>query len=288
MAGMSTVLLVARAVSGTALLATAAVTGSAATLAAGLQALVAAGRSGLLRFGDWRSNRPADPQHPYGYGREVYFWAGVVTVLAMGVGAGIAFGEGVHTMLDPNPVARPDLAYTVLGLALLVEAVLWWTAAATPVDAGRDASAFEEAPTARTAWLDHGAAVLGLVVALAGVVASDRLGVLRADGAASLVIGVMIAAQAVRLAIRTRSPLIGAAGDPDLIRDILGRTGRASFVNGVNEVRTMQFGPFDVLVNVSVDAHDALSAGDVESGIAALQAEIRAHHPSVSRIFVEI
>ena len=134
----------------------------------------------------------------------------------------------------------------------------------------------------------HGVALAGLGVALLGVFCSDRLGWLGADGAAALFIGVLLAAAALALAGETRRLLIGEAASPDLVEDLLGVAGAAAFVEGVNEVRTVHFGPGDVLVNLSVDARDHLTAGEVETGVSALEAEIRARHHEVSRVFIEI
>jgi divalent metal cation (Fe/Co/Zn/Cd) transporter len=97
-----------------------------------------------------------------------------------------------------------------------------------------------------------------------------------------------MALAAVLLLVETRGLLIGAAAEPHLIEDIIGVAGRAAFVHGVNEVRTMQVGPSDILVNLSVDARDHVAAGEVERGIAALEAELRERHPEISRVFVEI
>ena len=125
-------------------------------------------------------------------------------------------------------------------------------------------------------------------MALLGVLGSDRLGWLPADGAAALVIGVLLAAAALVLAGETRRLLVGEAASPDLVEDLIGVAGRAAFVEGVNEVRTVHFGPGDVLVNLSVDARDHLTAGEVETGVSALEAEIRARHHEISRVFIEI
>jgi hypothetical protein len=153
-------------------------------------------------------------------------------MLAMGSLPGSRSEEGVHTLLGPNPVTRPNVACAALAFALLVKAVAWLRTAGTPPDAGADAT-FGGA--SGRFGPDRVAAALGLPVALAGVIASERFGMLRADGVASLLIGLTLAGLAVRL--------IGASGDASLIADILGRAGQAGLVDGVNEVRTLQLGP---------------------------------------------
>jgi divalent metal cation (Fe/Co/Zn/Cd) transporter len=146
----------------------------------------------------------------------------------------------------------------------------------------------ETDPVFLAALFGKGAGLLGLAVAFLGLLLADRFGMPGADGAASVAIGVILAATALMLAVQTRGLLIGEAASDALIEDIIGVAGRAAFVDGVNEARTMHFGPADVLVNLSVDARDQLTAGVVEAGIAALEAEIMRRHPEVSRVFIEI
>lgn len=273
---------VVRAALAAALIAAAVATGSASVLAAGLLMLVLAVRETTVLVGRQRAQRPPDARHPLGYGRELYFWTGVLGVLAMGIAAGLAIAHGLHAMLGPRAVpTRPELALGLIALAFAVEAVLWWRA---PVADGGASDGLEIDPVGRAA------ALLGLALAFAGVAASasGRPTLAGADGIGAVLVGLVIAGAAVRVARRAWSPMIGATADTNLIEDILGRAGRAGFVDGVNEVRALQVGPGDVVVNVSVDARDALDVGTVEAGIAALEAEILAVHPAVSRVFVEI
>jgi len=143
-------------------------------------------------------------------------------------------------------------------------------------------------PSVFVVLFEDSAAMLGLVVAFAGIVLSQTTGILYFDGAASVLIGLILIGTATWLAYETKGLLIGEAADEDLVEDIIGVAGRASFVDGVNEARTIHFGPMDVLVNLSVDARNALSAGEVETGITALEARIKERHPEISRVFIEI
>jgi cation diffusion facilitator family transporter len=273
--------------------AAAAVTGSSAMFAEAVHSTVDTGNQVLLLVGLRRAARPADPRHPFGHGKELYFWAFVVAVLLFGIGAGVSIYEGFLKLSDPHPITAVGWNYLVIAAAALFEAGAW-IVAWREFDRERGGAPILKAlraskdPALFTVIFEDSAALLGLLAAFLGVLASDRLGWLWADAAATLVIGGILACAAVLLAIETKSLLVGEAASPKLVEDIIGAAGRAPFVEAVNEARTIHFGPDDVLVNLSVDARDAMTAGEVERGISALEDEIKARHPEVSRVFVEI
>lgn len=291
MAGGSAMVIVGNALVAAAKFGAAAATGSAAMLAAAVQSLVDAGNRALLLYGLRRAGRPADKAHPFGYGRELYFWGFVVAVLLLGLGAGASFHAGLQQLRQPQPIRHPGWNYGVLAIAVVFEAVTWG-AAWRDFDRVRGGApmlkALRAAPALFTGLLESGAAILGLAAALIGILASDQFGMLRADGAAAMVIAAVMTLAAIALANETKGLLIGEASDDDLISDVFGIAGQAGFVDCVNEVRTTHFGPADVVVNLSVDARDAWLVGDLEQGIAGLEAEIRQRHAAVSRVFVEI
>jgi cation diffusion facilitator family transporter len=270
-----------------------AVTGSSAMFAEAIHSVVDTGNQALLLYGLRRAARPADAAHPFGYGKEIYFWAFVVAILLFALGSGIAFYEGIHKVFDPHPIENAIWNYAVLALAMLFEAGAWYVAwrqfnlvrGKTPVwKAVRES----KDPALFTVLFEDSAAMLGLTAAFVGVFCADRLGIAWADGAATLTISAILAFAALMLAIETKGLLIGEAADDGLVEDIIGIAGQAAFVDGVNEARTMHFGPLDVLVNLSVDARDSLPAGEVEAGISALEARIKERHHEVSRVFIEI
>lgn len=268
-------------------------TGSSAMLAEAIRSAVETGNRGLLLFGERRAEEPSDAAYPSGSGREVYFRAILVAMLLFAFGAGISIHEGILNILDPQPLTNAGWNYAVIGIALVFEAVTW-TIAYRAFDKSRGETPSWQAvrqsqdPAVVTGLVGKGVAILGLASAFAGILLADRFGLLWADGAASVIIGLLLAMAAVLLAIKTRGLLIGEAANGELIEEIIGIAGQAAFVDGVNEARIMHFGPADVLVNLSVDARDHLNAGVVETGIAALEAEIIRRHPEVTRVFIEI
>jgi cation diffusion facilitator family transporter len=271
----------------------AAISGSGAMFAEAIHSTVDTGNQTLLLIGMRRAERPANEQHPFGFGKEIYFWAFVVAILLFGLGAGVSFYEGVNKLRNPHPLESVVWNYVVIGIAIVFESGAW-AVAWREFDKTRGRRPIIRAlrqskdPALFTVLFEDTAALMGLFAALVGIFCADRLGWLWADGAATLVIGSILALAALIMAIETKSLLIGEAASPRLVEDIIGMAGQAPFVEAVNEVRTMHFGPADVLVNLSVDARDHLSAGQVEAGVSRLEAEIKARYAEVSRVFIEI
>jgi cation diffusion facilitator family transporter len=268
-------------------------TGSSAMLAEAVHSTVDTGNQLLLLVGLHRASRPADPRHQFGYGMELYFWAFVVAILLFGLGAGVAIYEGILKLIEPHPIRDAGWNYAVLIAAMVFEA-LTFAAAWREFSRVRGKAPVLRAlrqskdPALFTVIFEDTAALIGLMIAFVGVLLSDRFGMVWADGAATLAIGLMLALAALLLAIETKSLLIGEAANPALVEDIIGTAMRAHFVESVNEVRTMHFGPADILVNLSVDARDHLGAAEVERGIAALEDELKARHAEIGRVFIEI
>ena len=297
MAGGTTKVVIAALIGNAAIAVTkfaaAAFTGSSAMFAEAVHSVVDTGNQLLLLYGIRRAGRPADAVHPFGYGKEIYFWAFVVAILLFALGSGISIYEGLHKIADPQPLSDAYVNYIVLGLAMVFEAAAW-TVAYRAFERERGNTPILRAvrqskdPALFTVLFEDSAAMLGLLAALTGVFLSDRFGIYRADGAASLVIGGILAVAALLLAIETKGLLIGEAASDDLLQSVIGLAGQAPFVEGVNEVRTMHFGPADVLVNISVDARNTLMAREIEAEVSRLEARIKDEHPEVSRVFIEI
>ena len=268
-------------------------TGSSAMLSEGIHSLVDTGNQGLLLYGLRKSNQPADEQHPFGYGAELYFWAFVVAILIFGVGAGVSIYEGIDKVLHPHPVTNISVNFIVLALACVFEGVAW-TIAYRAFETTRGKRGFFEAvrqskdPTVFTVLFEDTAAILGLGVAFLGIAGAAWLGLPWLDGAASIVIGVILAVTAFLLAIETKGLLIGEAAAPELIGDIRAIVEATATIDTLNEVRTLHRGPNDVLLALSVDFEDNLTAGKVEDAIYQLENAIKQRFPIVRRLFIEV
>jgi cation diffusion facilitator family transporter len=202
--------------------AAAAFTGSSAMFSEAIHSCVDTGNQALLLYGLKRAKRPADARHPFGYGRELYFWAFVVAILLFSIGAGFSIYEGLEKIKHPEPIADAYVNYIVLGLAIVFESVSWWVAVKEfNLTRGRrgylEAVQVSKDPSIFTVLLEDTAALLGLFVALVGIALSEILAMPVFDGVASVVIGGILALAAIVLAYETKALLIGEGADPEVV-----------------------------------------------------------------------
>jgi cation diffusion facilitator family transporter len=271
----------------------AAYTGSSAMLSEAVHSLVDTGNQGLLLLGIKRSQRPADDSHPFGYGLELYFWAFVVAILIFGLGAGISFYEGINKLLNPHPVTSFTVNYIVLGSAMVFEAVAW-RIAYREFNRVRGRAGFVEAvrrskdPTVFTVLFEDTAAMLGLIAAFAGVLATHLWQIHWADATASLVIGAILALTAAGLAYETKSLLTGEAASRATVDTIRQTAREAPGVLDVTEVKTIHLGPNDILLNLSLELGSDVSIAEAEGTVAGLELKIQRHFPAIKQIMIEV
>lgn len=267
-------------------------TGSSAMFSEAIHSLVDTGNQVLLLHGLNRSTRPADAVHPFGYGKELYFWSFAVAILIFGLGAGISFYEGIHGLMAPAPLSDVYVNYIVLGLAIVFEAAVCYVAI-REFNRARGGTPFVAAmrrakdPSLFTVVLEDLAALSGLVVALIGVTLSHFAGLVWADGLAAIIIGLILATVAVFLAVECKALLIGEAADPALVAELEKLVTADHRINRASPVLTVHFGPHDLIVAVDVDFTNGLSVLEVEQAVADLEAGIRAISPDAKRIFIE-
>ena len=267
-------------------------TGSSAMFSEAIHSLVDTGNQGLLLFGMRQAARPADDTHPFGYGKEVYFWAFVVAILIFALGAGISVYEGISKLRDPHPITGVYVNYLVLGLALVFEGCSWWIALrefrAIKGKAGYlEAIRHSKDPTIFTVLFEDSAAMLGLIVAFAGIGLAQLTGVAMFDALASIGIGLILATTAAFLAFECKGLLIGEAASPAVVAGIEAIATGGGGILRMNEIRTIHFGPEDILVALSLDFADSLSSAEVEAAISAMERRIKESYPEVSRVFIE-
>jgi cation diffusion facilitator family transporter len=239
-----------------------------------------------------RAAKPADKQFPFGHGKEIYFWSFVVAILIFAVGAGVSLYQGIHHIRHPEVIQNPMVNYIVLGLAMLFEGAAWYFAL-TEFTKTKGKWGYIEAvhrgkdPTMFVVLFEDSAAMLGLLAAFLGVLLSDMTGILYFDGIASVIIGLILGGTAIWLAYETKGLLIGEAANTRIVEGIRALVQASEGVEQLNEVLTMHMGPDFILVNLSVDFHDAIVAADLESLIAGLDAAIKQQFPAVKRVFIE-
>ncbi len=268
-------------------------TGSSAMLSEAIHSLVDSGNQLLLLYGLRRAARPADRTHPFGYGRELYFWAFVVALLIFSVGAGVSIYEGVHKILHPQPVEAPWVNYLILGLSILFEGGSFWVAFREFSRTRGDRGFWEAArackdPAVFVVLFEDMAAMAGLFIALAGLLAAQFLDMPRMDGAASVAIGLLLAGVAVFLSRETKDLIIGEAAAPEVISGIERLAAASPAVQSINELRAMHMGPHDILLALSLDVYDNLSGREIEKAINDLEDLIRAEFPDVRRLYIEV
>ena len=271
-------------------------TGSSAMLSEAIHSLVDTSNQGLLLYGLKRSASPADARHPFGYSREIYFWSFVVAVLLFSMGAGVSIYEGIHKISDPHPIHDPHINYIVLGIALALEGVSTWKALHEFKSRYRGRGLIGGLRRSKdaallTVVLEDLAAMAGLLVALAGVLAAHLLGLAIADGIASIAIGLILAFVAAFMAVEVKSLLVGEAAELDvrkgIYRLIEAEAGASGPIGAINVVKTMHLGPEDVLVAASVDFRDGVTSSEIEAATARLETSIRERFPIVRRLYLE-
>jgi cation diffusion facilitator family transporter len=272
--------------------AAAAITGSSAMASEAVHSLVDTGNELLLLYGLRRAAKPADADHPFGHGRELYFWSFIVALAIFAVGAGASIFEGVRHLRSPVPIKNPAVNYVVLALALVFEGGSWWVAfkefRAAKGDIGYlEAVRKSKDPTTFTVLAEDTGAILGILIALAGTVAAQVLDRPVLDGAASIAIGILLALIAIVLARETKGLLIGEPARSELVSSICAMARAQPGVEHSNGLFTVHIGPRQVVAALSVDFNDALSAREVETIVATLEDRVRKAHPEVVSLLIK-
>ena len=265
-------------------------TGSSAMLTEAIHSAVDTGNQGLLLLGLARAGRPPSQSHPFGYGMELYFWSFVVALMIFALGGAVSVYQGVHKIMTPEPIDRAWINFAVIGLSALFEGgsfvVAWREFKAVRGDVPfLPALRGSKDPSIFAVLLEDGAALLGLLLAGLGV-AGSVLGLSWADGAASVAIGVLLVVIAAFLANETRSLLTGEAAAPRVVEAVRAALARDPRVESVAEVLSMHLGPREILLGVTLDFRDALTAGQIEDAADDFAALIRGVDQRITRVFV--
>jgi len=269
----------------------AAITGSSAMLTEGVHSVVDCTNQLLLMWGRHASKRAPDKLHPFGYGRELYFWSFVVAVMVFALGAGVSIYEGILHITHPAPAVSPYIAYAVLLIAFLLEG--WST-----FEAYRDFSQSKgklswfqairrsKDPPAFIILLENGAAMAGIIAAAVGLGLSQLTADPFYDGAASVVIGLILAVTSCLLAYESKALLIGEAADPELVAALHEMVQSRKGVTAVGQVLTIHSAPDQITAMLSVDFDDDITARDVEALVWGIEVEAATRFPMVRRLYL--
>jgi cation diffusion facilitator family transporter len=267
------------------------ITGSSAMLTEGVHSLVDSTNHILLLYGTKRSQKAADTKHPLGYGRELYFWSFVVAILVFSLGAGVAMYEGILHILKPEPTVSPMIAFTVLGVAFVLEG--WSTFEAMKEFSKTKGKrswlqairASKDAPTI-IVLLENAGAMAGLVLAAVGIGVSLITANPVWDGVASVLIGLVLAAVAILLIIEAKGLLIGESADPAMVEALRLSAESHDGVDKVFDVLTVHHAPDKVVAVISADFDDTISAGDVERIVRDIEKDVEKAFPIVTQVYV--
>jgi cation diffusion facilitator family transporter len=270
----------------------AAATGSSAMLSEGIHSTVDTGDGLLLLIGMRLADRPADERHPFGYGKELYFWSLIVAVLIFGVGGGVSIYEGILHLIDPRPLEDAGWSYAILGGAAVFEGSSFlialhqfrkntkgepfWRSLRTSKD-----------PTLYTVMAEDSAAVLGLVAAAIGIYGSHALRMPAFDAGASIFIGLLLCAVSSLLIFQSRKLLVGEAVDAEMAEEIRRIAESEQEVHRAGWPLTMHLGPDDVLLALDAEFRNSASAEDTSRAVNRIEQAIRARFPEVGRIYIE-
>jgi len=272
--------------------AAAALTGSSAMVSEAIHSLVDTGNEILLLYGLRRAARPPDELHPLGHGRELYFWSFIVTLLIFGLGAGVSVYEGISHVVVPVPISNAIVNYVVLGMALIFEGMSWGVAIKEFRTAKGKRGYFEAVrqskdPTMFMVLFEDSAALIGVMIALAGIAASETFDRPVLDGAASIAIGILLGVVAIFLAREAKGLLIGEPAALEVVASICAIARAHPGVDRSNGLFTVHLGPDQIVAAIGVDFMDTLSAADVETIVATIEDHVRNVHPEVVLLLIK-
>ncbi|NIH77977.1 cation diffusion facilitator family transporter [Amycolatopsis viridis] len=271
------------------------ITGSGALLSEAAHSVADTFTEILLLTALRRSGRAADVMHPFGYGKERYFWSLLAAVSIFASGATFALYEGFATVFgEPVVQTKPIVGYVVLGLAFAMESVSW-SQAFNQVRRGAAEQnrtiwrflRYIDDPAPKTVFLEDSAALIGLVLAFAGLFLHHVTGSELYDGIASILIGLLLAVVAFILGLTNLRLLIGRQADLTVVRGIREHLAAAPEIEAVVDLQTMLLGTDQVLVCARVDFDDALGAAEVERACVRLAGELHDEFSDVTEVFIE-
>ncbi len=267
------------------------ITGSASMMAESIHSVADTGNQGLLFLGGARAKKAPDEEHQFGYGSERYFWAFVVALVLFSLGALFSLYEGVEKLRHPHDLESPAVAFVVLGLAVVLESISLRTAVGESQPHRGDLSWWQfirrtKTPELPVVLLEDVGALFGLLFAFIGLGAATITGETRYDAIGSIVIGLLLGAIAVVLAVEMKSALIGESADPLVATSIRAAIENGPEVKRIIHLRTLQLGPDDLLVATKLDINEPDRAG-LAIAIDTIEARIRVVEPTARLIFIE-
>ncbi|MDR0237376.1 cation diffusion facilitator family transporter [Acinetobacter sp.] len=268
------------------------ITNSSAMLSEAVHSVVDTLNEILLLYGLKKSQQPANYQHPFGYGRELYFWAFIVALLVFALGAMVSIYQGIQHIRHPEVIESPLVNYVVLGFAMLCEGTSWFIALKSFKKMKGKMGYFEsfrrsKDPTTFTVLFEDSAALIGLIIAFVGIFCAQQFNLPILDGVASILIGIVLAISALLLARETKGLLMGETADPKLRHNVLQVAQEDPAVYSANGVLTEQMGAHQVIASLSLEFNDGLTSDEIEACVNRIEVKIKSIHPEIVALFVK-
>ncbi len=268
------------------------ITGSASMLAESIHSVADSGNQGLLLLGGRRARREADEAHPFGYGRERYFWAFVVALVLFSLGGAFAIFEGISKIRHPHELESPAVAIAILLLAIVLETYSLRTAIVEADKIRGDASWWQfirrsKNPELPVVLLEDFGAEIGLLVALSAITATLVTDEPIWDGIGTLTIGLLLTAIAIVLASEMKSLLLGETASPEVESAIRSAIERDVAVERLIHMRTQHIAPDELLVGAKVSFHDGLGVAQLAAAVNRVETSVRAHVPEARVMYIE-
>jgi len=267
-------------------------TGSSAMVSEGIHSLVDTSNEVLLLLGISKSKKPADENRPFGYGKELYFWSFVVSLLFFALGGGFSIYEGIEHLMNPQEVRNPIVNYVVLGIAFIFDGISFITAM-KEFKRQRGNVPFWEAvhvskdPSTFVVLFEDAADVIGILIAFTGILLGQLLDNPYIDGIASVMIGLLLTAVAILLVRESRSLLMGESASVEELEEIIALTEKGSNVEQVISHQSMYLAPEEVILVLKVRFKSRVDVDDVTASVVELRERIQERFPHFKQVYVE-
>jgi cation diffusion facilitator family transporter len=268
------------------------ITGSSAMLSEGIHSVVDSVNELLLLLGLNLSEKPADPSHPFGYGKELYFWTLIVSILVFAIGGGMSVYEGITHMQHPEAITNLGWNYSVLWAALVFEAASVYIPIKNLRKQYPDKSLFKalrlsKDPAIFAVIYENIAAMIGVLIALAGIFLGSYFNNPFIDGAASILIGIVLCLVAVLMISESRSLLLGESTGSHTVEGLVRMMEANPDVLSFAAPMTMHLAPKEILLTLDVNFKEDLRGEDIVQAIKSIEEQIQAQFPHITRIYIE-
>lgn len=268
------------------------ITRSAGMLAEAVHSFADTGNQVLLLLGYKRSQKEADESHPFGYGKEEYFWSFIVAILLFALGGVYSVYEGVHKLMHPEELKHLYINFAILGIAVAAEGYSWWVARQA-IGGSSISQMYKELVDSKDAgkvvvFVEDTGALIGLGVALLGNLLAFMTHNPMFDAISSIIIGLLLFALTYFLANEMRKLIIGESIGTEHTRNAEHIIKGHPHVKAVGQVKTMQMGSGECIIAANVDFNDTLNDAELERAMKTIQGALRAQIPSAKHIYIQL